>query len=435
MARARSNGGAYAWALVVFGCGFVVALLVAIIFYTKIEQANNAKETAEQRLGTYVNLSQDTDALAPWVGDESRGNQSAFRLMQNEILRYREDVQAWEAQIALLKRQNSEADATLARNLETIAAREDALQRQQVEAQAVLEEAQTQARGIEAQLRSLTEERDALEQTVREAMQNADASSRTQIAALNDEIAALENEANDNDSTIRAQAQYIADLEKIKNELIFPDVTTADGEILSVFNSGGQLFINRGRKQGVLLGLTFEVFDANEVIQLSEIGAPRGKATIEVYDLQDDTATCRVVRRSRGAQIVEGDVIANIVYDPNKVFTFYVFGDFDIEYNGGPNDIGRIQNLVTEWGGLLAELEIDEDELPVLSPQIDFLILGQTPIFPDETDSLDPEDIRVWQAQVREYEAYQALLDDAKRMRIPVLNQNRFIDLVGYYER
>ncbi|MFI4859162.1 MAG: hypothetical protein ACIAXF_00630 [Phycisphaerales bacterium JB063] len=409
--------------------------MVAIILYTKIEQADTARETAEQRLSTYVNLSQDTDALAPWVTAEDRGNRSAFRMMQEDILQHRDNVADWQAQIDRLKQESAEAQATITRDRATLAAREEEIQRKQVEAQAVLEEAQTQARNIEAQLQAVMAERDELEQTVRETMQDADASAQRQIEALNDEIAELENEVNLNNNTIRAQADTIRTLEELKNELIFPDVTAPDGEILSVFSSGGQLFINRGRKQGVMLGLTFEVFAANEVIQLSEIGAPRGKATIEVYDLQDDTATCRVVRRSRGAQIVEGDVIANIVYDPNKVFTFYAFGEFDIEYNGGPNDIGRIQNLVTEWGGLLAELELDEDELPVLSPQIDFLILGQTPIFPDEPDGLDPEEIRVWQAQVRAYEAYQALLDDAKRMRIPVLNQNRFIDLVGYYER
>ncbi|MEM9415649.1 MAG: hypothetical protein AAGA29_09260 [Planctomycetota bacterium] len=435
MARARSNGGAYAWALVVFGCGFIVALLVAIIFYTKIEQAETAKEAAEQRLNTYVNLSQDTDALAPYVGDENRGNRSAFRVMHDNIVQQRADVADWTAQIDRLKAESQRAQETIERERATIAEREAELQRKQAEAQAVLEEAETQARGLESQLQSVTQQRDDLEQQVRDTMQNADAAAQRQIEALNDQIAALETDIAQNENTIDAQALYIKELEELKNELIFPDVTAADGEILSVFNSGGQLFINRGRKQGVMLGLTFEVFGANEVIQLSEIGAPRGKATIEVYDLQDDTATCRVVRRSRGAQIVAGDVIANIVYDPNKVFTFYVFGSFDIEYDGGPNDIARIRNLVTEWGGLLAELEIDEDELPVLSPQIDFLVLGQTPEFPEEPDTLDPEEIRVWQALRREYEAYQALMDDAKRMRIPILNQNRFIDLVGYYER
>lgn len=437
MARARSNGGAYAWALVVFGCGFVVALLVAIIFYTKIKQAEEGRVDAENELATYVNKSQDVEDLQPWVGDENRGNKSAFRLMQEEIEQYRSDVSAWQNQIDGLNAQRAEAEATIEREREKLDQREQALLDQQAASAAALAEAENQARQTEARLQAVSQERAELQQMITSGLTDANDLAQRQIAQLNEERDALTQELGDNERVMEVLRDRVRELEQLKKELIIPEVTTADGEILSVFNNGNQLFINRGRNQGIMLGLTFEVFDASEVISLSEIGAPRGKATIEVYDLQDDTAACRVVRRQRGGQVVAGDVIANIVYDPNMVYTFYVYGEFDIEFDGGGNDLGRIRNLVTEWGGLLAELQEDEDGLPVLSPQIDFLVLGNEPLFPDPLPegTLDPEAIAAWQAKVEAFESYQALLDDAKKLGIPVLNQNRFIDLVGYYER
>jgi len=435
MARARSNGGAYAWALVLFGCGFVVSLLVAIIFYTKIEQANDAQAKAEATLRTYVNEGQDTQELQPWLANS--GPNSAFRTMKNEIVQLNDNIEFKDAQITQLQSAVSEANTSIEREKATIAAREQELIRQQANAEAAMQQAQDRARALEADVASISQERNELSQTLTATMTDANASAQRQIDELNAKLLVANNELGDAEEQYAQLADDYRRLEAIRDVIVVPDVTTADGEVLSVFNNGGQMFIDRGRKQGVMLGLTFEIFDANEVIRLSNAGNARGKATIEVYELRDDTAACRVVRRSRGAQVIAGDVIANIVYDPTKEFTFYAFGNFDIENDGGPSDINRIENLVTEWGGLLAELQMDEDGLPILSPEIDFLILGKQPNFPDELDpdELDPEVIREWQVKVREFETYQSLLGDAKTLRIPILNQNRFLDLVGYYVR
>ena len=435
MARARSNGGAYARALVLFGCGFVVSLLVAIIFYTKIEQANDAQAKAEATLRTYVNEGQDTQELQPWLANS--GPNSAFRTMKNEIVQLNDNIEFKDAQITQLQSAVSEANTSIEREKATIAAREQELIRQQANAEAAMQQAQDRARALEADVASISQERNELSQTLTATMTDANASAQRQIDELNAKLLVANNELGDAEEQYAQLAEDYRRLEAIRDVIVVPDVTTADGEVLSVFNNGGQMFIDRGRKQGVMLGLTFEIFDANEVIRLSNAGNARGKATIEVYELRDDTAACRVVRRSRGAQVIAGDVIANIVYDPTKEFTFYAFGNFDIENDGGPSDINRIENLVTEWGGLLAELQMDEDGLPILSPEIDFLILGKQPNFPDELDpdELDPEVIREWQVKVREFETYQSLLGDAKTLRIPILNQNRFLDLVGYYVR
>jgi len=435
MARARSNGGAYAWALVVFGCGFVVALLVAIIFYTKIEQAKVAQAEAEQELRSYINVAQDSADIQPYL--TSGSNNSAFREMKNLIVQLQSDLEFRNAQIAELERAVAEANTSIEREQSVIEDREAELTRQQAQSEAALQEAVDRARQLETELAALTQDRNQISQDLAATMRNANESAQQQIDALNADLLAANTETAQAEN---AYEQLLIDyrrLEGMRDEILVPDVTTADGEVLSVFNDGGQLFINRGRAQGVMLGLTFEVFDANEVIRLDSSSNSRGKATIEVYELRDDTAACRVVRRSRGAQVIAGDVIANIVYDPTKEFTFYAYGYFDIEFDGGASDIRRIENLVTQWGASVAELQLDEDGLPILSPEIDYLILGQQPEYPDplDDDELDPEVIREWQVQVRQFETYQALLGDAKTLGIPILNQNRFLDLVGYYVR
>lgn len=440
MARARSNGGAYAWALVVLGCGFVVTLLVAIIFYTKIKQAEQDAVEAESELAAYVNLGQDGPALANWVerDDPDTRGMSAFRVMAEELAHKEDVIAARDIELATRQAAQAEAEATIARERETIAAREAELARQKAQADGTMQELQDRARQIEQQLASVSAERDQIQQTLQSTMRDANASAQTQIDALNDQLEDLEAEYSGVLANAKEQADYIAYLEdQLRDDIDVPQVARADGEILSVFNNGRQLFINRGRRQGIMLGMTFEVFDASDVIRLSDQGGLRGKATIEVYDIQDDTATCRVVRSTRGGQVTAADAIVNLVYDPNKVFTFFVYGDFDIEFDGGENDISRIKGLVTEWGAELAELRLDEEGLPMLSPSIDFIVLGRQPEFPEEPgdENFDPEVIQAWQAKVREYEIYQAVLDDAKLLRIPVLNQNRFIDLVGYYER
>ena len=425
--------------MVLLGCGFVVSLLVAIIFYTQIKQAEDGQAKAETELREYVNKGQDGPALAGWVANaRESGSISAFRAMANELDDQAAVIASRDRKITELEAVRDEANRGIESAQQAVADRDAQLARQQAQMQGAMQELQDRARQVEAQLSQLSAERDTLSKTLQDTMLDANASAQHQIDGLNDQLGTIENEMAELLLAMDEQAGYVAYLEELNRDKIeLPEVASPDGEVLSVFNSGSQLFINRGRRQGILLGMTFEVFEASDVIRLSDAGAVRGKATVEVYDIQDDTATCRVVRGGRGGQITPGDHVANLVYDPDKVFAFFVYGDFDIEYDGGDSDLGRIQALITDWGGELVRLQADEDGLTILSPEVDFVVLGAQPEFPEEPDdsNFDPEVIQAWQAKVREYEIYQALLDDAQKLRIPVLNQNRFMDLVGYYVR
>jgi hypothetical protein len=189
------------------------------------------------------------------------------------------------------------------------------------------------------------------------------------------------------------------------------------------------VFINRGRNDHVLLGLTFEVYSRKTGVVSDDTGELRGKGTVEVISVSENSSVCRVVRVTRGQAIVEGDLIANVVYDPNITFKFHVHGDFDIDNVGQVSEVDRrrIETMIEEWGGKLTRQ---------LTYDVDFLVLGRDPALPERPeDQLDPVAMQRYAADQKRFETYQELIGEAKALKIPVLNQNRFLVLIGYYQR
>jgi len=203
-----------------------------------------------------------------------------------------------------------------------------------------------------------------------------------------------------------------------------------DGVITSILSEEGLVYIDRGRLDQIFLGMTFEVFNKNSGVIVDETGELRGKATIEIIRMSDRSSLCRVVRAQRGIILDEDDLIANIIYDPNISYRFHVFGEFDIDNTGQVTvtDRRRVETMVTQWGGQL---------IPKLSYNTDFLVLGKEPELPAPLPRgvVDPIEIERRAAQKRKYIDYQSLINEAKSLSIPILNQNRFLVLVGYYHR
>ena len=71
-----------------------------------------------------------------------------------------------------------------------------------------------------------------------------------------------------------------------------------------------------------------------------------------------------------------------------------------------------------------------------MSFDTDYLVLGAEPSFPNKPDDeLDLVLMREYRVGLENFQAYQDLLGTAQGLGIPVLNQSRFLDLVGYFER
>ncbi len=169
-------------------------------------------------------------------------------------------------------------------------------------------------------------------------------------------------------------------------------------------------------------------FDADELIKVNDTQI-QGKAIVEVIRIEANSSVARVVEINDRARLEAGDNVANIAFDPSRVFTFQVYGQFDLNNDGEVDleDTDRVKNLVLDSGGELAS---------ELTYEVEYLVLGVEPEFPDKPqDTTDLLAMKEYRVQLENYQAYQDLIAQAKALNIPVLNQNRFLDLIGYYVR
>lgn len=201
-----------------------------------------------------------------------------------------------------------------------------------------------------------------------------------------------------------------------------------DGDVIGLNATENQYFIGRGRRDKIVLGMRFVVYADATAIRPSPDGEyPRGKAVLEVIRIDDRQSTCRIVPGSeiRGNPIVRGDVVANAIYDPQKVYKFVVFGNFDADGDGQstPLERGDISALIAEWGG---------STIPDLAGDVDFLVLGERPVLPPPPPATASiEIIREFQRLNAEVIEYDRLRDQAIATSVPILNQNRLFTLIG----
>jgi hypothetical protein len=245
--------------------------------------------------------------------------------------------------------------------------------------------------------------------------------SNDEIVRLNDTITRLRQEA------LLAQGKIESLTAERRKQTLRPgdEAALVDGQIIGQGVNANEVTINRGKNQRVVLGMTFEVYAEPSLIKLDTDGNyARGKASLEVVRVDFNTSVARITRGVRGQPVVPGDVFASALYDPNKVYTFMVFGNFEGADGVATPAAGYdIKALVENWGGKVAES---------LTGDVDFLILGSRPILPPAPPADAP--IAVMQnflQQRRIVQEYDRLLQQASATQIPVLNQNRLMTLIG----
>jgi hypothetical protein len=188
--------------------------------------------------------------------------------------------------------------------------------------------------------------------------------------------------------------------------------------------------ITLGREDKLVIGMTFSVFGSASAIRPTESGEYLpGKAVIEVIGMEESSARCRVIRASRGNPVVAGDVIANPVYDPDKVYNFVVFGNFDVDRDGvaTPFERDQLVAIIERWGG-----EVIDD----ISGDLDFLVLGRRPDDPLQPAPNAPRAVYDEYLRLKNrVDRYEQLFNAASASSIPVLNENRLRTLIGELPR
>jgi len=225
-----------------------------------------------------------------------------------------------------------------------------------------------------------------------------------------------------------AQQRFRILRQKLGDMMVGPDelatARTPDGKILTAVPGDEVVYIDLGRKDGLTLGLQFAVYSA-------ETGIPadgRSKAQIEVVSINATSAECKIVRQGRNEVILEGDLIANPIYDPSRPLTFVVAGEFDLNRDGMIDREGAdaIAALVRDWGGKV------QDEL---TPMTDFVIIGEAPRRPRPDSEVSADRVELNKARRQAWDAYQKVLDTARSLSIPMLTQEVFLNFLGYGDR
>jgi hypothetical protein len=199
-----------------------------------------------------------------------------------------------------------------------------------------------------------------------------------------------------------------------------------DGGVIGVDGANGRAFISLGRKNKVRVGMAFTVYaDANAVRPDQDGNFPRGKATLEIINVDEVSSTCRIISESRGNPVVQGDVIVNAFYDPRKVYKLAIVGNFDVNRDGVATAMERndLAALIREWGGVVTDK---------MAGDVDFLILGERPLPPPNPSADAPGE--VFQEFIRLnkiVEDYDGMYEQARSTNVPSLTENRLYTLIG----
>ena len=261
---------------------------------------------------------------------------------------------------------------------------------------------------------------------------------------LNDRVTSIRNDAEARVASLESEIDQLSSENLIlqdqiarlrgerADETLSPrdEFALVDGRVVGVNPANNQIFISRGRQDQLVQGLTFEVYPAGTVIRPNEEGEyPRGKATIEVVRIEDSSAVAYVLRETAGNPILRNDIIANAVYDPEKEYSFTVFGNFDIDDDGiaTPEERLEVEALIQEWGG-----SVSND----IAGDTDFVVLGRKPILPPQPDSQAPPEVLKRFIEIRRRSTRTTRYSTPpSQTGIPVLNQNRLRTLTGMGER
>ena len=311
------------------------------------------------------------------------------------------------------------------KNQQTIQAQKDLMDQKDKQ----IQEANAKADAAEAQSKQF-------EDQAKQAQAALQLSATDQMKRLQDVNANLTRQ-------MQASTKRVSDLttlvDKYKNRIRRNRVNAAeamiqqpDGAIQRLAEDGKTVFINIGQRQGVTKGLTFEIYDKEKGIPplgdgMSDTDLPVGKGAIEVFDVGPDTSSARVTKREPGQQISVGDPIVNLVFDPNTKYNFVVYGNFDLSHSGAPTptDTEIVKQKIAQWGGHV-ENRLDVDT--------DFLVMGQEPSIPQLTDPNDPIQVKRIDDAKKAYDNYESMIARAQQLGVTVLNQNRFLYLIGYYD-
>jgi len=449
MASGSSGGGGWIVASILLGITTAVFFVTTFMFYGQINTLKADAEAAQTELAEFVAPSEREAARAK-AQQASRDGKSVYAMMSDALSQTMQIVSG----VASME------VSTLADRAETVAGSTPLLVEAERQAQridqleAALADARDERSRLEEQLAAarahVREEQERFSQAQQalqgeiesysgrvvshvERLESQDQMMRDRVDRIRSECEAekaqLQGEITRlNDQLLVLQGQVQQLRRERRDDLVSPkdEFALVDARVLAINATQGRVTIDRGRRDKIVLGLSFAIYSDASAIRSDEEGNyPPGKAVVEVINVDETSSTCRILRETQGNPIVRGDVAANALYDPNKVYTFLVYGNFETDGDGRATPFERdgIEALIKEWNG-----EVTDE----LTGEVDFLVLGERPVLPPQPSSGAPvEVLQEWLRQRRIVDRYDELQERAEATSIPILNQNRLRTLTG----
>lgn len=238
-----------------------------------------------------------------------------------------------------------------------------------------------------------------------------------EIVSLTGDLANVRKHARELEDENERLTLRVADLLQLdlaENVAMYPD-----GEITRVVDER-TCYISLGSGNGVIPDLIFSVYSPSG-------DADGAKAMIVVKQVFEDASECLITKLEDPRDpVAPGDIIGNIAFDENRVYTFLVSGRFDMRGGNQPTDEGREQiiAMIREFGGqVVGEVDVD----------VDFVVLGPQPILPPEPDDDTPPTVRqIYETRQTEIAEYDEVKRQAIALGLRILNTNRFLERLGY---
>lgn len=208
--------------------------------------------------------------------------------------------------LADVKRGFEEKGAAVAANETLAKARDESLAAKDAEIARVRAEGDQAKRTLEETVRELRDQKQNAEQALQQA--------QLETEAVKTEAAAKEAALSAKNSQLAAELQTLVRRDQ-------PFLTEApDGEVVGA--GAGVVIVNRGRKDMLMPGTTFEVLGRIKGGELVPKGA------IKVIVCNETSAECKILSESSGNPINGGDLIQSKTYSPNRVMHFALIGEF-----------------------------------------------------------------------------------------------------------
>jgi len=457
VAQRRSNPP---YLLILFVFLFLLSTVAAVMFYINWDKAN--KELATERTDTkkIVGTSDETDPNIKALIDNYTTSKDPVAMRRTVVGELKYQVQRLAEAIdfqtktydtakasmdkmyegnyqpndrpsllALVKREK-EAAATLQTRVDELAAERKAVDAEKTKLVADMADLKTKQK---ADLDALSKQLEAVQKKATDdqaayiaAMEKVTKEHKAKLA---------EYEANINDKLSKIKTLTDKNTELANQNVVLKDEITrlrggntglvlkADGKIVKLVDGQKIAYVSIGAKDNVRVGLTLAVFPFTGIPEDPNT-PPKGK--LRVVNVSPDVSECAITDESDKDPLVVDDLVANLAHDTSRAYTFVVEGMFDLRGTGTPSPTGadEARELIRQAGSKLTD---------TVDIHCDYVVLGNPPTPPSKpADDAQPQVKKIYAEQLKALDRYNEVKREAEGMRIPILNTNRFLNVMGY---